>query len=111
MYTTQYLLFCILVLLSLGAVICFSLFVVKPMQTRWAIVRARKIVAEGRMGSQWRFRNVYRMLATAHHDLEAAKLWRQLDEMKESPARITNHEFRQLIGIIPPGGKLKRSRL
>jgi hypothetical protein len=82
MYLTQYLLFSIVLLLCLGAVIAFSYFVIKPVQTRWAVRRARKIVAEGQRRSDWHFRNIYRMLATAHDDLEAAKLWRQLDEMK-----------------------------
>jgi len=82
MYLTQYLLFAIVLLLGLGAVIAFSLFVIKPVQTRWAVVRARKIVASGQLPSGWHFRNVYRMLATAHDDLEAAKLWQQLDKMK-----------------------------
>jgi hypothetical protein len=79
---THYLLFCIVVLLGLGAVIAFSLFVIKPMQTRWAIVTARRIVAGGKPHSQWQFRNVYRMLATAKNDLEAAKLWQLLDKMQ-----------------------------
>ena len=82
MYLTQYLLFAIVLLLGLGAVIAFSLFVIKPMQTRWAVVRARKIVASGKLPGDWHFRNVYRMLATAHDDLEAARLWQQLDRMK-----------------------------
>ncbi len=82
MLSTQYLLFYILLLLGLGAVIAFSLFVVKPMQTRWAVVTARRIVAEGKIRSNWQFRNVYRMLATSRNDLEAAKLWQQLDRMK-----------------------------
>ncbi len=82
MYLTQYLLFSIALLLGLGAVIAFSLFVIKPMQTRWAVVRARKIVATGKVSGDWHFRNVYRMLATAHNDLEAAKLWQQLDRMR-----------------------------
>jgi hypothetical protein len=69
-------------MLSLGAVIAFSLFVIKPMQTRWAIVKARKIVAEGKYQSEGQFRNVYRMLATSKNDLEAAKLWQLLDQMK-----------------------------
>jgi hypothetical protein len=79
---THYLLFCIVMLLGLGAVIAFSLFVIKPMQTRWAIVKARRIVAGDKARSNWEFRNVYRMLATAKNDLEAAKLWQQLDRMK-----------------------------
>ena len=82
MYTMQYLLFCILLMLGLGAVIAFSMFVVKPMQTRWAIVKARKIVADGKAPSDWQFRNVYRMLATSKNDLEATKLWQQLDRMR-----------------------------
>jgi hypothetical protein len=82
MYLSQYLLFCITLLLALGAVIAFSLFVIKPVQTRWAVRRARQIVATGQRGSDWQFRNIYRMLATAHDDLEAARLWQRLDEMK-----------------------------
>ena len=82
MYLNQFLLFAIVLLLGLGAVIAFSFFVIKPLQTRWAVIRARKIVASGRLPSHWHFRNVYRMLATAHDDLEAAKLWQQLDNMK-----------------------------
>lgn len=82
MYLTPYFLFCIVLLLSLGAVIAFSLFVIKPMQTRWAVIRARKIVATGELPGNWHFRNIYRMLATAHNDLEAAKLWQELDRMK-----------------------------
>jgi hypothetical protein len=82
MLTTQYLLFYILLLLMLGAVIAFSLFVVKPMQTRWAIIAARRIVARGRVTNSWQFRNVCRMLATSRNDLEAAKLWVELEKMK-----------------------------
>ncbi len=106
MYLTQYLLFCIVLLLGLGAVIAFSLFVIKPLQTRWAVVRARKIVAEGKAPGDWHFRNVYRMLATAHNDLEAAKLWRQLDGMIEASKNNADRDFMKLVGIIPPSGKL-----
>jgi hypothetical protein len=106
MYLTQYLLFCMVLLLCLGAVIAFSLFVIKPMQTRWAVIRARKIVASGQLPGDWHFRNVYRMLATSHDDLEAAKLWRQLDGMKEVTDNHPDNRFRQIVGIMPPGGKL-----
>jgi Na+-transporting NADH:ubiquinone oxidoreductase subunit NqrC len=82
----EYLLFYILLMLCLGAVIAFSYFVIKPMQTRWAIVNARRMLAAGEIQSHWKFRNVYRMLATARNDLEAAKLWRQLDEIREKRA-------------------------
>jgi quinol-cytochrome oxidoreductase complex cytochrome b subunit len=84
MFTMTYLLFCIFLLLFLGAVIAFSYFVIKPFQTRWAIIKARKMVAAKKVENTWQFRNVYRMLATARNDLEAAKLWKQLDEMKEA---------------------------
>lgn len=84
MSLVSYLLFCILLLLSLGAVIAFSYFVVKPIQTRWAIITARKIVKEGKTDSRWKFRNVYRMLATARGDMEAMKLWHQMDDIRES---------------------------
>jgi hypothetical protein len=82
MFSTQYLLFYILLMLFLGAVIAFSLFVVKPLQTRWAVNTARRIVTEGKVRNKWQYRNVYRMLATSHNDLEAAKLWQQLDRMR-----------------------------
>ena len=82
MPSIQYLLFSILMLLFLGAAIAFSLFVVKPLQTRWAIGTAHKIVADGKARNNWQFRNVYRMLATSKNDLEAAKLWQQLDRMR-----------------------------
>jgi hypothetical protein len=80
MFPTNYLLFYILLML----------FVIKPFQTRWAIVSARKIVAEGRAGNEWQFRNAYRMLATARHDLEAAKLWQQLDAMRDAGRKYDN---------------------
>jgi hypothetical protein len=83
MFILNSLLFCILLLLALGAVIAFTLFVIKPFQTRWAIVNARKILNAGQADSEWHFRNVYRMLATARNDLEATKLWQQLDEIKD----------------------------
>ncbi len=87
MFSPQFLLYCILLILIIGAVIAFSYFVIKPLQTRWAIVHARKIVAEHKDKNTWQFRNVYRMLATAHNDLEATKLWKQLDEMKEPASK------------------------
>ena len=82
MFITNYLLFCILLLLALGAVIAFSYFVIKPLQTHWAVTHARRIVAGQADAASWRSRNVYRMLATARHDLEAARLWQQLDAMR-----------------------------
>jgi hypothetical protein len=82
MLTERYLLFSIFLLMLLGAVIAFSLFVVKPLQTRWAIVKARQIVEEGKVRNKWQFRNVYRMLATSKNDLEATKLWQILDRMR-----------------------------
>jgi hypothetical protein len=80
------LLFCIMLLLALGAVIAFGVFVIKPLQTCWAIASARKILSAGHADSEARFRSVYRTLATARNDLEATKLWRQLDELKNLAA-------------------------
>jgi hypothetical protein len=77
-------LFGIFLLLLLGAVIAFSYLVVKPLQTTWALRKARKMVATGRIENQWQFNNVFRMLATARNDLEAAYLWKNLQELKES---------------------------
>ena len=83
MFLTQYLLFYILLMLLLGAVIAFSYFVIKPLQTRWAIAHARRIVAQGNVPDTWQVRNVHRMLATANSDLEAAYLWHRLREIRE----------------------------
>jgi len=69
-------------LFNLWAVIAFCVYIVKPLQTRWAIIQARKIVAVGKAKSDWQFRNVYRMLATSRNDLEASKLWQILDRMR-----------------------------
>ena len=82
MPTNTYFLFAIFLLFCLWAVIAFSVHVLKPLQTRWAVLKARKMVAEGKVKHDWQFRNVYRMLATSKNDLEAAKLWHQLDSMK-----------------------------
>ena len=80
--TDNYLLFAIFMLFNLWAVIAFCVYIVKPLQTRWAIIQARKIVAVGKAKSDWQFRNVYRMLATSRNDLEASKLWQILDRMR-----------------------------
>jgi quinol-cytochrome oxidoreductase complex cytochrome b subunit len=82
MPSVNYLLFAIFLLLCLWAVIAFSVHVLKPLQTRWAVTKARRMVAEGKITNDWQFRNIYRMLATAKNDLEAAKLWQQLDSMR-----------------------------
>ncbi|MFC2007324.1 hypothetical protein ACFLVB_01850 [Chloroflexota bacterium] len=83
MLTQTQLLFGIFLILLLGAVIAFAYFVIKPLQTGWAIRRARKIIAEGNIGNHWRFRNVYRILSTARNDLEAVHLWQKLRELQE----------------------------
>ena len=83
MLTQNWLLFAIFVLLSLGAVIAFSYTVIKPVQTRWAVKKGRKIAASGKISSRWQFENVFRMLATASHDLEADYLWHRLQEIKD----------------------------
>ena len=80
--TENYLLFAIFMLFNLWAVIAFCVYIIKPLQTRWAIIQARKIVEAGKAKSDWHFRNVYRMLATSRNDLEAGKLWQILDRMR-----------------------------
>jgi quinol-cytochrome oxidoreductase complex cytochrome b subunit len=82
MPSVPYLLFAIFLLFCLWAVIAFSVHILKPLQTRWAVTKARKIVEEGKAKNDWQFRNIYRMLATSKNDLEAAKLWEKLDKMK-----------------------------
>ena len=79
----EYLLFSILMLLFLGAVIAFTHFVVRPLRIQWAIVEGRKMVASREVKRSWRHRNVYRTLATARNDLEAAELWEKLKDIQE----------------------------
>ena len=77
-------LFSIFLLMLLGAAIAFSYFVVKPIQTYWAVKQARKILASGKIKSRWQFENVFRILATARNDLEAAYLWQKLQKLKDN---------------------------
>jgi len=84
MLTQTQVLFAIFLLLLLGAVIAFSYFVIKPTQTAWAIRKARKIIASGEIRNRWQFENVYRILATAGNDLEAAHLWKRLQDLKDN---------------------------
>jgi hypothetical protein len=83
MPSVQYLLLGILLLLGIGAVIAFTYFVIRPLRIHWAIIEGRKMVAAREIGQTWRYRNVCRTLATAHNDLEAADIWRQLKDIQE----------------------------
>jgi hypothetical protein len=83
MPSVEYLLFSIMMLMFLGAVIAFSYFVVRPLRIHWAITEAKKMVVNRNISKSWRFRNVWRTLATARNDLEAAELWRQLKDIRE----------------------------
>ncbi len=83
MITEIQVLFAIFLLMLLGAVIAFSYTVVKPMQTRWALKRAREMTASGKIKSRQQFEVVFRILATAGNDLEAAYLWQKLLQLKE----------------------------
>jgi hypothetical protein len=80
----QYLLFSILMLLFLGAVVIFTRYVIRPLRIHWAITEARKMVTRRDTRNGWRFRNVFRTLATAPNDLEAAELWRKLKDIRET---------------------------
>jgi hypothetical protein len=71
-------------LLLLGAVIAFIHYVIRPLGIYWAIVEARKFVAKREVKNCWRFRNVFRTLATARNDLEAAELWQKLKDIQET---------------------------
>jgi hypothetical protein len=83
MPSIQYLLFSILMLLFLGAVVIFVHFVIRPLRIQWAIIEARKLVANREISNRWRFRNVFRTLATARNDLEAAELWQKLRDIQK----------------------------
>ncbi len=54
MPSVQYLLLGILLLLSVGAVIAFSYFVIRPLRIYWAIIEGRKMVADREAGQSWR---------------------------------------------------------
>ncbi len=84
MLTETYLLFFIFLLLSVGAVIAFSYFVIKPIQVYWAVKKARQVVASGEIKSKWQFENIFRILSTAGNDSEALYLWQHLQELKDS---------------------------
>ena len=86
MPSIQYLLFSILMLLFLGAVIAFIRLVIRPLRIHWAITEARKLLANRDVSNTWRFRNVFRTLASSRSDLEAAELWQKLKEIRESKA-------------------------
>ena len=83
MLTQTQILFAIFLILLLGAAIAFSYFVIKPIQVVWAIRKARKITASGKIKSYWQFENVFRILATAGNDLEAVHLWKKLQKMRD----------------------------
>jgi type II secretory pathway pseudopilin PulG len=83
MLELSYLIFAIILLLAIGAIVAFSQSVVRNHRTRRAIVYARRILNAGQADSEEQFIDVYRQLATAHNDLEAAKLWKKLDELKD----------------------------
>lgn len=83
MPSIQYLLFSIMLLLFIGAIIAFCAFVIRPLLIHWAITEARKMVLQREISNGWRSRNIYRTLATARNDLEAAELWQQLKDIRE----------------------------
>jgi hypothetical protein len=72
-----------MMLMFLGAVIAFSYFVIRPLRIHWAINEAKKMVVNREIGNGWRHRNVWRTLATARNDLEAAELWQRLRDIRE----------------------------
>ncbi len=77
------LLLSVLVLLAIGVFFTFIYYVINDRQTRIAIIYARRILNAGQADSEEQFRSVYRRLATTRNDLEAAKLWKELDELRE----------------------------
>ena len=89
MLNATQILFSIFLLLIIAAVIAFSYFVIKPIQTYWAVRKARKITASGKISSLWQFENVFRILATAQNDLEATHLWQKLQALKDTMNNLT----------------------
>jgi hypothetical protein len=83
MSEVDYIILSILLLLAIGAIIFLIYSVVKKRRTRRAIIYARRILNAGQADSEEQFRTVYRRLATAGNDLEAAKIWQKLDELRD----------------------------
>jgi hypothetical protein len=83
MLELSYLIFVTILLLGIGAFVAFSHAVIRIRRTQRAIVYARRILSAGQADSEEQFCSVYRQLATARHDLEAAKLWKKLDELRD----------------------------
>jgi len=81
MFILENFLFYFFSFLFLGAAIAFIYLIINPLQIRWAIIQARRIAAKNRVDNIPQFRNAYHTLTTARYDREAAKLWKQLDEM------------------------------
>jgi hypothetical protein len=83
MLELSYVIFITILLLAVGAVLAFSYYVIRTHRTQRAIIYARRILSAGQADSEDQFRDVYRRLATARNDLEAAKLWKKLDELRD----------------------------
>ena len=83
MSVLSYLILSVLLLLTIGTATALIYSFIKNRRTRLAIIYAGRILNAGQADSEEQFLNVYRTLATAHNDLEAAKLWKKLDELKD----------------------------
>ena len=51
MITINYWLFAIFVVFNVWAVIALCIYIIRPLETRWAIIQARKMVAEGKLSA------------------------------------------------------------
>ena len=83
MFELDYLILSILLLLAIGAVAALIYSVIKKRRTRLAIIYARRILNAGQADDEEQFLTVYRRLATVRNDLEAARLWEKLDELRD----------------------------
>jgi|GEM_PF-1431881 len=83
MSVLSYLILSVLLLLTIGTATALIYSFIKNRRTRLAIIYAGRILNAGQADSQEQFLSVYRTLATARNDLEAAKLWKKLDELKD----------------------------
>ncbi len=74
----------VLVLLGIGLAVPIAIMIVG--QQSGAKKEARKMLAVGKVTSDREFRRISRILSTTQNDLEAADLWKKLQELKARPS-------------------------
>ncbi len=70
----------ILILLGIGFAVPIAIIIIT--QQSGAKKEAKKMLAQGKIVNQREFKRVSRILSTIQNDLEAADLWKKLQELK-----------------------------